>query len=114
MLQNCSQESKWSGGNYKASYADTDGLRRLLVNERFWAIVIDGAVKKARPDNYSRFRHMKDLEDLCRELQLAERFTIFRGNTEYEGDIVLYRNPKFQLREKPTSQSWKVQLPKED
>jgi len=93
-------ESKWSGGNYKASYADTDGLRRLLVNERFWAIVIDGAVKKARPDNYSRFRHMKDLEDVCRELQLAERFTIFRGNTEYEGDIVLYRNPKFQFPEK--------------
>ena len=44
---------------------------------------------------------MKDLEELCRELQLAERFTIYRGGTEYDGDIVLYRSPKFPEPEKP-------------
>ncbi len=88
-------ESKWSGGSYKTTYQDIDGLRKLVSEGGYWAIVVDEAVSKARPDNYQKFAHMQDLEKLCQELQFAERFTIHRGGTEYGGDLVVYRNPRF-------------------
>ena len=45
-------DSKWSGGGYKTAYEDRDSLRKLLQDGGYWAIVIAGAVAKARPDNY--------------------------------------------------------------
>ena len=88
-------DSKWSGGAYKTTYQDMDGLRKLLSEGGYWAIVVDESVSKARPDNYQKFAHMQDLEKLCQELQFAERFTLHRGGTEYGGDLVVYRNPRF-------------------
>lgn len=107
-------DSKWSGGQYRTRYADKDALRQFLVDEGYWAIVLDGAVMKARPGNYFKFTHMQDLEEVCRELQLAERFTIYRGGTEYEGDIVLYRNPKFQAAQKPDFSRLEAPAPEEE
>ena len=98
-------ESKFSGADYEPLYKNQAELRKLLVEGNYWAIVIDGAVKKQRKDNYGKFQHMRDLEELCQELEFAERFTIHRGNTAYEGDLVLYRSPRFtdfsELDEEP-------------
>lgn len=88
-------KSKWSGKEYIPLYEGQAGLRELLKEGKYWAIVIDGAVKKQRPDNYGKFQHMRELEELCQELEFAERFTIRRGNTAYEGDLILYRSPRF-------------------
>jgi len=90
--------SKWSGAQYETTYENKGELRKLLEDGRYWAIVIDEAVSKQRPDNYSKFAHMKDLEELCHELEFAERFTIRRGGKAYEGDLILYRSPQFPER----------------
>ena len=89
-------DSKWSGQNYVTLYETREDLINLLKEKKFWAIVIDEAVSKHRPDNYNKFQHMKDLEEVCRELEFAERFTIRRGGQAFEGDLVLYRSPQFR------------------
>ena len=89
-------DSKWSGQTYETLYETRQDLINLLKEKKFWAIVIDEAVSKQRPDNYNKFRHMKDLEEVCRELEFAERFTIRRGGQEFEGDLILYRSPQFR------------------
>ena len=89
-------DSKWSGQNYETKYKTRQDLIDLLKEKKFWAIVIDEAVSKQRPDNYNKFKHMKDLEEVCGELEFAERFTIRRGGNEYEGDLILYRSPQFR------------------
>ncbi len=87
--------SQWSGKSYETAYCCMDDLRQQLVDAKYWAIVIDGAVKEQRPDNYDKFQHIQDLEKICQELGYAERFTIRRGNKDYEGDLMLYLSPRF-------------------
>lgn len=87
--------SKWSGAEYKTTYKNKEELQKLLEEGGYWAIVIDEAVSKQRPDNYNKFAHMKDLEEICHELEFAERFTIYRGGNAHEGDLILYKSPRF-------------------
>ncbi len=96
-------DSRWSGAGYKTRYEDEAGLRELLKKGRYWAIVVDESVSKARPDKYKA--HMRDLENLCRELQYAERHPLVRGGKKHDGGIVLYRNPMFAVGELPSPEA---------